>query len=93
MLLHLGQLANIAIDPEEYDQYQYDIDQILGLVEHLQQVDTDKVSPHANPHLDNIGHQAIPRRPDVVTEEDNHEQLQQGAKIMDGVYVVPKVIE
>lgn len=89
----LAKLAYIDINPDEYEHYQREFEQILGLFEQLQQVDTAKVDPRSNPQLDNPGHQSIPRRVDAVTETDQHQQLQQHAIVENGVYLVPKVIE
>lgn len=85
----LAELARLEISHETAAETAQSISQVLELVNQLQAVDTDNVSPMAHP-LD-----AVQRlRADEVTETNQREELQAMAPaIQDGLYLVPKVIE
>ncbi|MCP3850222.1 MAG: Asp-tRNA(Asn)/Glu-tRNA(Gln) amidotransferase subunit GatC [Gammaproteobacteria bacterium] len=82
-------LARLGIDEQDIPEYVTNLSNILDMVEHLDSVDTEGVKPMAHP-LD-----AVQRlRADVVTEENDRENLQEYApETSDGLYLVPKVIE
>lgn len=85
----IAHLARLAISEEDIPDYASDLSNILSLVEQMDAVDTDAVSPMAHP-LDMV--QRL--RADVVTEVDQREQLQQNApSVEDGLFLVPQVIE
>lgn len=85
----IAHLARLGIDAQDIDAYAKDLSGILHLVEQMNAVDTDAVTPMAHP-LD----QAQRLRPDVVTESDQHQLFQTQAPLVDaGLYLVPKVIE
>ncbi|WOG29406.1 Asp-tRNA(Asn)/Glu-tRNA(Gln) amidotransferase subunit GatC [Endozoicomonas sp. 8E] len=85
----LAHLARLSIDDNQVETTANTISRILELVDQMQKVNTNHVEPMAHP-LD-----AIQRlREDVVSEENNREQLQSCAPaIEDGLFLVPKVIE
>ncbi len=85
----IARLARLAIDELEVERYAHDLSGILGLVERMDQADTQGVEPMAHP-LD------MPQRlrPDVVTEGNQRELFQLIAPaVAKGLYLVPKVIE
>jgi len=85
----IAHLARLAISEEDIPDYASDLSNILSLVEQMEAVDTDAVSPMAHP-LDMV--QRL--RADVVTEVDQREQLQRNApSVEDGLFLVPQVIE
>ena len=85
----IANLARLAISEEDIPDYASDLSNILSLVEQMEAVDTDAVSPMAHP-LDMV--QRL--RADVVTEVDHREQLQRNApSVEDGLLLVPQVIE
>ena len=85
----IAHLARLAISEEDIPDYASDLSNILSLVEQMDAVDTDAVSPMAHP-LDMV--QRL--RADVVTEVDQREQLQKNApSVEDGLFLVPQVIE
>jgi aspartyl-tRNA(Asn)/glutamyl-tRNA(Gln) amidotransferase subunit C len=86
---NIAMLCRIGISADELPQYQTSLNNILGLVDQLQSVDTEGVEPLANP-LD-----ATQRlRADDVTEVNQREKFQQCAPSTEaGLYLVPKVIE
>ena len=65
------------------------LNNILGLIDQMQAVDTDGIAPLAHPL------EATQRlRADVVTESDQRDAYQRVAPAVDsGLYLVPKVIE
>jgi aspartyl-tRNA(Asn)/glutamyl-tRNA(Gln) amidotransferase subunit C len=85
----IAHLARLHIEDDKVDKISNDITNILSLVDQLQNADTDNVEPMAHP-MDAI--QVL--RPDVVTEENKREKLQEAApNTEDGLFLVPKVIE
>ncbi len=85
----IAHLARLAISEEDIPDYASDLSNILGLVDQMDAVDTDAVTPMAHP-LD----MAQRLRPDVVTETDHREQFQQNSpSVENGLFLVPKVIE
>jgi len=85
----IAHLARLAIDEADIPDYARNLSNILELVEHMDAVDTDAVTPMAHP-LD------MPQRlrDDVVSEENQRERFQQIApQVENGLYLVPQVIE
>ena len=68
----IAQLARLHVAADEVDQVAGRISDILALIDKMQAVDTSRVEPLSHP-LD-----AVQRlRPDVVTETNQREALQQ----------------
>ena len=85
----IAHLARLAIDEQKVDGYAADLSKILDLVEQMNAVDTEGVTPMAHPL-----HMSQRLRADEVTEMDNREKYQRIApQIEAGLYLVPKVIE
>lgn len=88
-LSRIAELARLHVDGDELPALTRRLDDILGMVETLQAVDTEGVEPLSNP-LD--AHQ--PLRADVVTEDNRRSEFQAIAPAVEnGLYLVPKVIE
>jgi len=85
----LATLARIAISDEAAEATAKSISEVLALVDQLQAVNTEGVTPMAHP-LD-----AVQRlRADVITETNKREAFQAVAPAtQDGLYLVPQVIE
>ena len=85
----LSVLARLKVDEQTSEETAKRITDVLQLVDQLQSIDTDQVTPMAHP-LD-----AIQRlRADVITEENQRESFQKSApQVENGLYLVPKVIE
>ena len=82
-------LARLEITEAEAAAAQGQLNQIFTLIEQMQSVDTEGVTPMAH------GQDVVQRlREDRVTETDQH-ALYQGIapQVEDGLYLVPKVIE
>jgi len=92
-LQRIARLARIAVSPAEATAVTGRLNQVLGLIDRLQAVDTAGTAPMAHP-LDGPleVHQRL--RPDAVSEPDRREAYQVPAPaVQDGLYLVPKVIE
>ncbi|MFB6347143.1 MAG: Asp-tRNA(Asn)/Glu-tRNA(Gln) amidotransferase subunit GatC [bacterium] len=86
---HLADLARLNLDDAEKDELKDDLNEILGLAEKIQDVDTEGVEPtyHAYP-LENV------TRPDEpVKQETADKVLENAPDDSDGYFVVPKVID
>jgi len=85
----IAQLARLAVSEAEKEGYAVDLSKVLDLVEQMNAVDTDQVTPLAHP-LDRV--QRL--RPDEPTEPDQRDLFQRIAPATEvGLYLVPKVIE
>ena len=85
----LARLAKLQISEQTINATAVSINQILGLVDQLQEVDTSMVSPMAHP-LD--AQQRL--RADSVSESNAREKYQAIAPaVEDGLYLVPKVLD
>jgi aspartyl-tRNA(Asn)/glutamyl-tRNA(Gln) amidotransferase subunit C len=85
----IAHLARLALDEEKVEAYAMDLSNILHLVEQLESVDTDDVTPMAHPL-----HMSQRLREDEVHEPNRREAYQAVApKVEAGLYLVPRVIE
>ena len=85
----IAHLARLAISEEEKDRYAASLSDILSLVEQMNAVDTEGVTPMAHPL-----HMVQRLRPDEPTEPNQRELFQQIAPATeDGLYLVPRVVE
>jgi aspartyl-tRNA(Asn)/glutamyl-tRNA(Gln) amidotransferase subunit C len=86
----IAYLARLALSEEEAPSYIDAMARILGLVEQLNRVDTQAVTPMAHP----LPGQRQRLRADMVTETDQRELYQRNApQVSAGLYLVPRVIE
>lgn len=86
---NIAWLARLAAGEDEFEEYRRDLDNILGLVNEMNGVDTTNVPPLAHP-LD----LSARLRADQVTETHQREKFQAIApETADGYYLVPRVIE
>ena len=85
----IATLARLKLGDDEYAESVEKLSRIVDFVAQLSQADTTDVVPMAHP-LD----VAQRLRPDVVTEPDGRDRYQENAPaVVDGLYLVPKVIE
>ena len=85
--------AHIYFDPGEARVVTDRLNQVLGLIDQLQSVDTRGIEPMAHALDAQLSVQQR-LRPDEVTETDRHEAYQRSAPAVEqGLYLVPKVIE
>ena len=86
-------LARIAVSAEEARGVTDRLNQVLGLIDQLQAVDTRGIEPMAHALDSQLAVQQR-LRPDAVTEPDRRADYQAVAPAVEGgLYLVPKVIE
>ena len=85
----IAHLARLGLNEAEIPQTTATLNNILGLIDAMQAVDTEGVEPLAHPL------EATQRlRADQVTERNQRDAYQAVAPaVQDGLYLVPKVIE
>lgn len=85
----IAHLARLGLDEADLPRTTETLNNILGLIDQMQAVDTDGIAPLAHPL------EATQRlRADAVTESDQRDAYQAIAPAVDsGLYLVPKVIE
>lgn len=82
-------LARLRLTDAEMEKYAGQLNNIMGFVEQLNEVNTDNVEPLPSP-VD----MALPLRRDEVTDGgDPDAVLSNAPEAMEGFYVVPKVVE
>ena len=85
----IAHLARIEISEAEAVQTQGQLNDIFGLIEGMQAVDTEGIAPMS--HAQDL---MLRLREDAVTESDQRPLFQSVApQVEDGLYLVPKVIE
>jgi aspartyl-tRNA(Asn)/glutamyl-tRNA(Gln) amidotransferase subunit C len=94
----IAALARIELDDAETAAVREQLNEILGLIEQLQAVDTRGIEPmsHAGDlqAQSNANPASLRLREDRVTETDRRTLYQSVAPLVDqGLYLVPKVIE
>jgi aspartyl-tRNA(Asn)/glutamyl-tRNA(Gln) amidotransferase subunit C len=86
---HIAKLARIAMGDEEIERLAPELNNILGWVEQLGEVNTDGVEP-----LTAVIDQKLRLREDVVTEGNiRDEVLANAPEAQHGFFAVPQVIE
>ena len=86
---HIAKLARIAMSDEELERLVPELNNILGWVEQLGEVNTDGVEP-----LTAVIDQKLRLRDDVVTDGDCRDAVLANAPAPEhGFFAVPKVIE
>ncbi|MGH9573395.1 MAG: Asp-tRNA(Asn)/Glu-tRNA(Gln) amidotransferase subunit GatC [Candidatus Acidiferrales bacterium] len=94
-VLRVAELANLELTPAEVDTYQTQLDQILGYVDKLMEVDVSKVEPMSQVVFPGEGGAAHPElREDVVRPCDYAGAvLAQAPESAKPFFRVPRVIE
>ncbi|HXS49337.1 MAG TPA: Asp-tRNA(Asn)/Glu-tRNA(Gln) amidotransferase subunit GatC [Sphingomicrobium sp.] len=86
---HIAKLARIAMTDAEIERLAPELNNILGWVEQLAEVNTDGVEP-----LTAVIDQKLRLRDDVVTEGNIRDEILANApEAQHGFFAVPKVIE
>jgi aspartyl-tRNA(Asn)/glutamyl-tRNA(Gln) amidotransferase subunit C len=86
---HIARLARIAMSDEELERLVPELNNILGWVEQLGEVDTDGIEP-----LTAVIEQKLRLRDDAVTDGDCRDEILANAPdAQHGFFAVPKVIE
>lgn len=85
----IARLARVAVSEEEATAVLGQLNDIFGLIEEMQAVNTTGIEPMS--HAQDV---VLRLRPDTVSEGDQHELFQSVApQVEAGLYLVPKVIE
>ena len=88
-VLHIARLARIAMSEEEAEALKPELNNILGWVEQLGEVDTEGVEPLAM-----VIANETRMREDIVTDGDRRDDVLANAPVAEhGFFAVPKVIE
>lgn len=86
---HIAKLARIAMSEEELERLAPELNNILGWIEQLGEVDTEGVEP-----LSSVIEQKLRLRDDVVDDGDCRDAVLANApEAQHGFFAVPKVIE
>ena len=86
---HIAKLARIAMSDEELERLVPELNNILGWVEQLEEVNTDGVEP-----LTAVVSNQLRLREDKVTDGDCRDDVLANAPVAEhGFFTVPKVIE
>jgi len=85
----IARLARIKIDDSDVAQTRQSLENILGLVEQMEAVDTSGIEPMTHPF-----DATMRLRADEITENNQHQKFQAIAPNAErGLYLVPKVID
>jgi aspartyl-tRNA(Asn)/glutamyl-tRNA(Gln) amidotransferase subunit C len=88
-VLHIAQLADLALTPEEVGQLTRELGAVLGHVAQLAEVDTTDVPPTAH-----LGVAQMPLRADVVVPGLERADALAGApRVISGAFAVPKFVD
>jgi aspartyl-tRNA(Asn)/glutamyl-tRNA(Gln) amidotransferase subunit C len=86
---HIAKLARIAVSDDEVEALVPELNNILGWIEQLQEVDVTGVQP-----MTAVIPNQLRMRPDVVTDGDLRDAVLKNAPLAEhGFFAVPKVIE
>ena len=86
---HIAKLARIAMSDDEIERLAPELNNILGWIEQLAEVNTDGIEP-----LTAVIDQKLRLRDDVVTEGNIRDEILANApEAQHGFFAVPKVIE
>ncbi len=85
----IANLARIRLSDTEAEHYTGEINNILGWIEQLQEVNTDGVD-----QMTSVCEMDLPMRKDEVTDGGYQDEILKNAPANDyGCFVVPKVVE
>lgn len=86
---HVARLARLELAPAQEERLRAEMSEMLGYVDQLNELDTDKVEPTAQ-----VGESGTPVREDAVTNHPAAEAMLANAPARDGFFFkVPKIIE
>ena len=92
-LQRIALLARIDVSPQEARDVTARLNQVLGLIDQLQAVDSRGIEPMSHALDAQLAVQQR-LRPDTITETDRRTDYQaQAPAVGRGLYLVPKVIE
>jgi aspartyl-tRNA(Asn)/glutamyl-tRNA(Gln) amidotransferase subunit C len=86
---HIAELARIALEDGEIEQFQSELAEILEYVDKLEELDTDEVEPTTHAVLE----QMEGRRDETEQGLTREQVLQNAPDEQDGQFRVPKVVD
>ncbi len=85
----IAHLARIRVEDDKLDPLAAELNNIIGWVEQLGEVDTDGVAP-----MTSVVHVTLPRRADAVDDGGNPDRVLRNAPAkVNHFYTVPKVVD
>ena len=82
-------LSRLRMADEQLDKMAPEINNILGFIEQLSEVNTDNVEPLAN-----VARSSLPLRDDIVNDGDCVDKILANApEAEEGYFAVPKIVE
>ncbi len=82
-------LARLRMDDDQLDALLPKMNNIVGFIEQLSEVDTDNVEP-----LSNVARSTLPLRKDEITDGECRDKVLANApESEEGFFAVPKVVE
>lgn len=85
----VARLSRLRMDDQKLDELAPKLNDILGFIEQLSEVDTDNVEP-----LSNVARSTLPLRADVVNDGECRDKVLANApESEEGFFAVPKVVE
>lgn len=85
----VARLARLRMNDEQLDETAPKLNNIMGFIEQLGEVDTDNVEP-----LSNVARAELPLRDDVINDGDCQDKVLANApEAIEGYFAVPKVVE
>ncbi len=89
----IANLARLALEPDQAQRMQSQINDFFNIVEQMRAVDTTGIEPLAHP-VAAIQDIALRLRDDIASEPNQRESNQRSAPSVErGLFLVPKVIE
>ncbi len=89
----IAHLARLEFNPEQQTRLLGQLNGFFDIVDQMQAVNTDGITPLAHP-TEVMGEVALRLRPDAVSETNQREANQRSAPAVErGLFLVPKVIE
>ena len=87
-VLKIAKLARLKFQPEEIEKFQVELNDILGYIDMLNEVETEEVSAlsQVNAHVNNLRDDSV--RESLTVEE----ALKNALDGEDGAIIVPKVV-
>lgn len=87
-VLKIAKLARLKFQPEEIEKFQVELNDILGYVDMLNEIETEEVSAlsQVNSHVNNLRDDSV--RESLTVEE----ALKNAPNGEDGAIIVPKVV-
>ena len=88
-VLHIATLARLKFDDETAERFKNDLNNILGYIDKLNELNTDNIEPTSHA-LDVF---TVTREDRAAASLSNEEALKNSASTENGCFRVPKVIE